>query len=124
MGVNHIVAVVFPFATGGNNQKIGNLDDQVLGVDIFKQVLDLSRGGSPVVSTTKLGHSLEGIASDCQSSAVSEPQTVLDAPFGPAAMTIQGLDALDAVIFETTFETFLGAGVNNPELIFDVAAAP
>ena len=45
---------------------------------------------------------------------------VLMVPFGPATMTIEGFDASDAMTYRETFDTFVGAGPTNQELVFDV----
>ena len=86
------------------------------------QRLTLTRDGQSVATATKNDDSLLGADSPCYPATESEPQTVLDVPFGPATLVVQGLDSLDAVVYETTFDTFIGAGLNNPELVFDVDA--
>ena len=45
-------------------------------------------------------------------------------PFGPATLTISGEDATNAVVFEQTYDTFIGAAKNNPTITFDVEAVP
>jgi len=89
---------------------------------VVEQVLDLTRGGEYVATETKTMDSLQGATSPCRALTENEPQTILDVPFGPATLLIQGLDTDSNVVYETSFETFIGAGVNNPELVFDVAA--
>ena len=41
-------------------------------------------------------------------------------PFGPATFLVQGFDTTGTNSFRTSFETFVGAGINNPTLTFDV----
>jgi cysteine-rich repeat protein len=44
-------------------------------------------------------------------------------PFGPATLTVQGTNAGGQVNFEGTFDTFIGAGIQNPALLYDVPQA-
>ena len=41
-------------------------------------------------------------------------------PFGRAQLTVSGRDSGGTEWFRGTFETFVGAGVSNPVLTFDV----
>ncbi|MBT8492850.1 MAG: hypothetical protein KJO07_07295 [Deltaproteobacteria bacterium] len=78
-------------------------------------------GGRPVAGYTKAGDPLDGSPSDCYSKSENEPQTILDVPFGPATLVVQGLDAEANVVYESSFPTFIGAGLLNDEVSFDVA---
>jgi hypothetical protein len=86
-----------------------------------QQKLTLVAGGQVFAGSTADGASLDGSQSAaCQPLSEEFPQAALDVPFGPATFTIEGLDSEGAMAYQTTFETFVGAGVNNPELVFDV----
>lgn len=78
-------------------------------------------GGETFTGTTTTGASLDGsAASACVSLDEQFPQSALEVPFGAATLTIEGLDDEGTAVFAEVYETFIGAGVNNPELIFDV----
>ncbi len=91
---------------------------------VSQQLLTLTRESQFLANMTKAGDSLQGGVSACYPADFEEPQTVLELPFGPAKLRIQGLDSEGTAIFESTFDTFIGAGLNNPELVFDVDAVP
>ncbi len=78
-------------------------------------------GGDTFTGTTTSGAGMDGSsASTCVSLDDQFPQSALEVPYGPASFTIEGLDELGEVLYSEAFETFVGAGVNNPELVFDV----
>ncbi len=56
----------------------------------------------------------------CRALTDAFPQNVMGLPFGPATLLIVGRNAADMVVFRTQFDTFVGAGVFNPTLAFDV----
>jgi hypothetical protein len=91
---------------------------------VTQQVLTLSRDGVPVAISTQNGAPLDGSApATCEDSDNSGPaQAALAVPFGPATLHIVGLDADDVPRVEQSFETFVGAGVTNPILHFDVGS--
>ncbi len=92
---------------------------------VAQQRLTLVAGGETFMGTTTDGAALDGSSSSaCVSLEEEFPQAVLEVPFGPATFTVEGLDSEGAKVFEEVYETFVGAGVNNPELLFDVDAVP
>ncbi len=92
---------------------------------VVEQRLTLVAGGETFTGSTTDGAALDGsAASACVSMENEFPQAALDVPAGPADLRIEGLDGLGEVVFSQDFETFVGAGVANPELIFDVDAVP
>ena len=50
------------------------------------------------------------------------PQSATGVPFGPAQLTIVGRDAANAVLYTHVFDTFVGAGITNPTITYDVPA--
>ena len=56
----------------------------------------------------------------CYPLEASFPQIAKSVPFGPATLTVVGMDGSGAVQFEHTFDTFVGAGISNPTITFDV----
>jgi hypothetical protein len=90
---------------------------------VIQNTLLLEIDGVPYTGVTDAGHPVDGSAAvPCRSLMEPTAQAILDVPFGPATFTVQGLDATGAVIFESTTETFVGAGISNPELRFDCEA--
>ena len=101
-----------------------DLDCATAAVPVVMQELTFSRDGSPVAVATKAGDPLDGTQSLCRSLGDNEPQTILDIPFGPATLRIVGYDSVGDARYDQTFDTFVGAGVNNPEFRFQVAPLP
>jgi hypothetical protein len=88
---------------------------------VAEQLLTLISRGRAVGMPTTEGDPVDGSApAPCRSHLRPSPQAVLGVPFGPAVLTVVGLDDLGQESFEETFDTFVGAGPGNPELIFDV----
>ena len=88
---------------------------------VARHVLLLERDGAPVSLTTDAGDPLDGSAEGpCRSLTEEFPQAALEVPFGAARFTVIGLDEGGAEAYRAAFDTFVGAGVSNPELWFDV----
>jgi hypothetical protein len=88
---------------------------------VVQHRLTLTQNGVPVSVTTENGDPLDGSApGPCQPFADEFPQSALTVPFGLASFTVEGLDSGGTAQFRETFETFVGAGISNPELHFDV----
>jgi cysteine-rich repeat protein len=81
----------------------------------------MTRNGTPLTVTTEDGVPFDGSApGPCQPFSDEFPQSSLMTPFGLATFTIEGLDSDGEAQFRETFDTFVGAGISNPELHFDV----
>lgn len=92
---------------------------------VVDQRLTLVAAGQTFTGSTTDGAALDGSAASACISVDNEfPQSALDVPAGPASFRVEGLDALGDVVFSEDYETFVGAGVNNPELVFDVDVVP
>lgn len=88
---------------------------------VVEQRLTLVAGNETFAGTTTSGAAMDGTSpSSCVSLDEQFPQSALDVPFGAATLTVEGLDAVGTAVFTEVFDTFVGAGINNPELIFDV----
>jgi len=88
---------------------------------VVEHRLLLEVDGVPVALPTQDGDPLDGSAKGpCQSVTEEFPQSALDVPFGYATFTLTGYDSGDVKQFEETIDTFVGAGISNPVLIFDV----
>lgn len=86
-------------------------------------VMTLVQGGVPVaIATTDDADMLDGSAEGpCREFAREFPQSALSVPFGPATFTVVGrATSAGEAEFEETFATFIGAGISNPELHFDI----
>jgi hypothetical protein len=89
--------------------------------DIKQQVITLSVNGVVQNITTDDGQALNGSdKKPCKYLTDEFPQTAKKAQFGMATFKVEGYDNLDNMKFSHTFDTFVGAGISNPTLTFDV----
>jgi cysteine-rich repeat protein len=96
-------------------------DAAVPPVTQHRFLLELETG--PATQMTDEGDKLDGTAPGACRSVLEEfPQSALAIPFGPATFTIEGRDTDGTTQFSETFATFVGAGITNPEYMFDVAS--
>jgi len=87
--------------------------------------LTLAGGGTPpmanVSSVQYPSYRLDGTQPvGCVPSTLSLAEAARAAPFGRAQLTVSGRDSGGTEWFRGTFDTFIGAGVSNPVLTFDV----
>jgi hypothetical protein len=89
---------------------------------VVSQLLTLKVQGATVAATTEQGMTkLDGTGSAaCYPLEASFPDDAKNVPFGPAQLTVVGMDGSGAVQFEHTFDTFVGAGISNPTITYDV----
>lgn len=89
------------------------------------QLLTLAVNGTVVGVRTDSGQQLDGSDPEaCRAFTDEFPQSAKLVPFGPAQLTVVGKEASGRVAFQHAFETFVGAGISNPTLNFDLASAP
>lgn len=87
---------------------------------ITEQTIKLVIDGVTQTVVTDDGQTMDGMdKKPCRKLSENFPQAALQLPFGPATLVIDGFDAT-GMMFETSFETFIGAGITNPTLTFDV----
>jgi cysteine-rich repeat protein len=103
----------------------GGADCAAAAPPVAQHRLLLEREGGPLSGlVTDVGDPIDGSApGPCRSNqtAMEEfPQSALLVPWGPAEFTVVGVDTTGVEQFRETFATFVGAGVNNPEMLFDV----
>jgi cyclic lactone autoinducer peptide len=94
---------------------------------VVSQNLKLMIGGEVVDPNKRLdnGQKLDGTDDQpCRSHTDEFAQFAQELPFGPATLVVTGKDALGAMTYEHSFDTFIGAGQNNPTITFDVPAPP
>jgi cysteine-rich repeat protein len=90
---------------------------------VTQQVLRLERDGVPIPGATDVGDPIDGSApAPCRPANpnLGSSQKVIGIPWGPARLIIEGRDASGMAQFQESFDTFVGAGVANPEYAFDV----
>lgn len=73
-----------------------------------------------VGSTTYPVYSLDGSSVTCVMATLAQAEAARMVPFGRAQLQVSGRDTGGTEWFRGTFDTFVGAGVSNPILTFDV----
>ena len=93
---------------------------------VVEQTVKLTAGGVVRTETSSIDNTpfqkLDGTdPKPCRAFADPFPQNVMGLPFGPATLDVVGKDAINGtIVFHTQFDTFVGAGIFNPTLTFDV----
>jgi hypothetical protein len=83
----------------------------------------LSVGGVPISAMTDDGQKLDGTdPKPCYELTANFPQTAEGLPFGPVTLTVVGKDASNATQFTKQIDTFIGAGITNPTITYDIPA--
>jgi hypothetical protein len=84
---------------------------------VAKQSFVLMRGAVPIAGATLDGDALDGSTKlACKDGTL----IAVGLPWGPAQLRITGYDAADVVLYEKTFNTFIGADLANPLMAFNV----
>jgi hypothetical protein len=93
---------------------------------VMNQTLSLTAGGTTITSVmTDVGQKLDGSdPKPCRPHGEPFAQFAEGLPSGPATLTVSGTETGGTIAFEHVFDTFIGAGKNNPTITFDVPAAP
>jgi cysteine-rich repeat protein len=88
---------------------------------VARHRMTLERGGTPVTQRTDANDRLDGTAPGmCRSLGEEFPQSATGVPWGPYMFHVEGLDSTGTAQFMESYDTFVGAGVSNPEMQFDV----
>jgi hypothetical protein len=91
--------------------------------EVKTQILKLMVNGQLVMEITSTGHHVDGNDPEpCYALSEQFPQSVLTVPFGPATLMVEGKDQGNAMKYMKSFDTFVGAGISNPTLMFDTPA--
>lgn len=92
---------------------------------VVTQIVTITSGGVTSTATASPNNQkLDGTdRKPCFAYEESYPQSATSMPFGPASLTVQALDAASTVVYTNTFDTFIGAGITNPTITYDVPAA-
>ena len=81
----------------------------------------LMSGGTVIHAMTDSGQLVDGTDSKpCRPLSEQFAQFVTALPFGPVTLLVVGHDHGNHVAFEHQFDTFVGAGSNNPTINLDV----
>jgi hypothetical protein len=80
----------------------------------------LERDRQPLGGMTSDGMPLDGSATGSCKDFMGSPYLANDLPWGPATISVSGLDVGDREQFAGSWDTFIGAGRSNPEFQFDV----
>jgi hypothetical protein len=88
------------------------------------QKLTLMSNGQVVAAMTDSGEVLDGTPAPCRASTEQFPQSAINLPFGPAALIVEGDDAANHPSFSRAFDVFVGAGISNPTITYDLPAPP
>jgi hypothetical protein len=99
----------------------GGLSCEATTPAIKNQTVTLTVNGVVQTVVTDDGQVLNGAdKKPCKKLTDNFPQSALNVPFGPATLLIEGWDDTDNMRFTKQFDTFVGAGITNPTLTFDV----
>lgn len=99
----------------------GGMSCEALLPEIKNQVLTLTVNGVVQNVMTDDGQMMNGMdKKPCKKLSDNFPQSALGVTFGPATLLVEGYDAADNMAFSKQFDTFVGAGITNPTLMFDV----
>lgn len=99
----------------------GGLSCEATTPAIKDQTVTLTVNGVVQAVVTDDGQILNGAdKKPCKKLTDDFPQSALEVPFGPATLLVEGWDATDNMQFTKQFDTFVGAGITNPTLTFDV----
>ena len=90
---------------------------------VATQELTLMVNGQTFTGMTDTMHHMNGMDPEmCKPLTDNFPESALTVPFGPATLTVLGKDNGGNVHFQHTFDTFVGAGISNPTITYDVPA--
>ncbi len=88
---------------------------------VARQRLRLERGGVPVTGTVQTGEPLDGSATGaCRDGGAPLAQAATNLVWGPARFTVTGEDEAGEALFQKSFDTFVGAGIVNLPIEYDV----
>ncbi len=93
---------------------------------VATQTFRLERDGQPLDGKTRDGEAVKldgSVVGECHDFSESSPSAVNQLAWGPARAIVVGFDSFHAVKYRGEIDTFVGAGVSNPEAIFDVPAS-
>lgn len=102
----------------------GGMDCTTAMPVVTTQIVTLSQGGTPLVLKNDSGHKVDGTDPEPCRGGTTAVEFVAQVPFGPAKIGIQGKDAGGTVQYTKVFDTFVGAGLSNPTIVYDLPGPP
>lgn len=93
---------------------------------VVTQNVTLTVNGTVVTQTADNGQKLDGTdPKPCYDIGQAFPQSATMVPFGPATLKVDGYNSGSTTVpvFSKTIDTFVGAGITNPTITYDVPAA-
>lgn len=104
--------------------KWGGMSCEATVPPVTRQILTLTAGGQVVTTArTDTNQKVDGTdPAPCRLLSEQFPQYVQALPFGPATLLVIGTENNGNVLYEQQFDTFIGAGMFNPTITFDVPA--
>jgi hypothetical protein len=91
---------------------------------VAKQNLTLTVNGMVVTQTADNGQKLDGTdPKPCYDLTQQFPQSATMVPFGPGTLKVDGYSSAMTLIYTKTIDMFVGAGITNPTITYDVPAA-
>ena len=91
---------------------------------VIEQTVTLSENGTPTALKSDDGTKLDGTQAEPCRDGSKATTLVAQMPFGPATIQIIGKDSGGLVQYKQQFDTFVGAGITNPTMVYDVAGPP
>jgi hypothetical protein len=102
----------------------GGMDCTTAMPVVTTQIVALSEAGTPVMLKNDTGHKVDGSDPEPCRGGTTAVEFVSQVPFGPATIAIDGKDTGGVVQYTKTFDTFVGAGLSNPTIQYDVPGPP
>jgi hypothetical protein len=99
----------------------GGMSCELTTPEVKRTTLKLTVNGVVQDVKTDDGQKLDGTdMQPCKKLSENFPQSALQVAFGPATLLVEGYDDMNMMRFTKQFDTFVGAGITNPTLTFDV----
>jgi hypothetical protein len=99
----------------------GGISCEMTSPEVKRTTLKLTVNGVVQTGQTDDGQKLDGTdMQPCKKLSENFPQSALDVAYGPATLLVEGYDEMNMMRFSKEFDTFVGAGITNPTLTFNV----
>lgn len=99
----------------------GGMTCALASFPVATQTLTVMSNGQAVQAVTDNGQRLDGTdPQPCRALDEEFPQSALMLPFGPVTLIVDGFDSGQTMMVHHEFETFVGAGISNPTITYDV----
>lgn len=102
----------------------GGSDCAAASPPVDTQTVTLAENGTPTALKSDDGTKLDGTQAEPCRAGAKAITLVAQMPFGPATIQIIGKDSGGLVQYKHQFDTFVGAGISNPTIVYDVPGPP